>query len=289
MRGYTRATWMMLSLVVWAAPVLASPPLPEEVEVEKPWSLDVSLDYASQYFFRGYNLNPGADLILQPGAEFHHDLLSSDDWTLSGYVAVWANFADKSGPRSLGSFYEFDVYGGLNFDYGHFSFGTIYTHYSYPNGSYGQQQEIGFTVGYDDSDLWTDVPVLASLSPRVGYFFELEDRGDSDRNEYAEIGLTPEFRPLNVFGRELVLRFPMAVGLSGDGYFTDGDGKNETFGYYVIGAEASVALDVIPESLGEWSVIVGVDYVRLLSDSTQEANGGDEDDFVFRLGLAVSF
>lgn len=276
-----------------AGTAIASPPLAEELraeaETEKPWSLDITVDAVSQYFFRGYNLNPGADFIIQPGAEFSYKLLESDEVAVSGYIATWANLANGVGdvhsPRNV---YEFDLYGGVNVDYKNFTFGAIYTLYFYPNRSYGQQQEVGLTLSYDDSAIWEDSAVFAGINPHAGYYFELEDRGDSDRNDYFEFGIEPTLKPVDVLGTEITFSLPAAVGLSADGYYTDSDGRNETLGYYIVGVTAEVPLTFIPETAGEWSLTIGVDYVRLLSDSARQSNGGDRDDFVGRIGLTVS-
>src|SRR5687767_296556 len=76
----------------------------DDAGLQKPWSLEITLDYPSQYFFRGYNLNPGADVILQPGAELSYTLIDRETITVTGYVGVWANVADADGPHSPRNF-----------------------------------------------------------------------------------------------------------------------------------------------------------------------------------------
>src|SRR4051812_13718748 len=100
-------------------------------------TLTGGLDYTTAYFFRGYN-QEDTGLILQPYATITAALVSNDNFTLNGYVGIWNSYHDKhtaaSGNGNSG-WYEADVFGGLDFVFGKFTLGTVYTFYTYPNGA----------------------------------------------------------------------------------------------------------------------------------------------------------
>jgi hypothetical protein len=257
----------------------------------KPWTISITVDYLSQYIYRGYTAVPSG-WILQPGIDLSYTIHDRDGLTITPHVAGWFNFTEDKGPDSPSHFAEADLFAGFAVAWRSWEFSANYNFQGYPSrygiaeGS-GQVQEVEFVLGYDDEPLWPDGGLVTAFYPYVGYFHEVQDRNDGDLNATVELGLEPTLRDFDVAGRSVTLSFPLTVGLSTDSYYTDADGHNERLGYWLAGVKATVALTDDGSAAGAWSLVGEIDYVRMESASTIEDNGGDRDDFVFRLGLAV--
>jgi hypothetical protein len=259
---------------------------PEAEPPEKPWAVDITVDFPSQYFYRGYNV-VSKGWIAQPAIDFSYTIHDANGLTITPHVAGWFNFTEEKGPNSPEHFTEADVFAGVAVGYANFELLVDYNFQGYPSrlgideGS-GQVQEVEFVLSYDDSGHWPESSRFAGVFPHVGYYREVEDRNDDERNAYAEVGIEPALRDFSLAGRAVTISFPLVVGLSADGYYTDAAGQNETVGYYLAGVKASVALDE------HWTIVGEVDYLKLESTSVLEANGDDGDEVIARIGIAAS-
>ena len=103
------------------------------------------------------------------------------------------------------------------------------------------------------------------------------------RGSTYEFGITPECTFAEKATYPVTLSFPTAVGFGSSGFFGQG------FGFFSIGAELSVPLAFIPESLGSWSSSVSGRYYRLGSTSAFYTNSGDPDQGVFAWALGAEF
>ena len=254
---------------------------------EKPWTISITLDVPTQYFYRGYNV-VSKGWIVQPGINFSYTVYDANGLTITPHVAGWFNLTEEKGPNDPQHFAEADLFTGVGFGYANFELLIDYNFQGYPSrfgiaeGS-GQIQEAEFVLSYDDSSHWPDSSPLAGIYPHIGYYRELEDRNDHDRNAYVEVGVEPSLRDFSLGGeRALTISFPLIVGLSADGYYHDAAGGNETLGYWLAGVKASIALDK------HWTIIGEVDYLRLQATSVLDANGGDGDEVIARIGVAAS-
>jgi hypothetical protein len=257
-----------------------------ETDAEKPWAVDITVDVPSQYFYRGYNV-VSKGWIVQPAIDFSYTVLDRDGLTITPHVAGWFNFTEEKGANEPQHFAEADLFAGVALGYANFELLVDYNFQGYPSGfgidaGSGQVQEVQFVLSYDDGALWPDGSALAGLFPHVGYYREVEDRNDDDRNAYVEVGVEPTLREFSLGGRGVTISFPLVVGLSADGYYTDAAGGNETLGYYLAGVKAAVALDA------RWTLVGEVDYLRLEATSVLEANGGDGDAVVARVGVSAA-
>jgi hypothetical protein len=251
----------------------------EEPEAEDPntggLSVSGGVDYTTAYFFRGYN-QEDTGLILQPYATITGNVVDGDDVDVNAYVAIWNSFhEEKTGFDGTGgpsTWYESDLYGGIDVVAGPVTVGVVYTFYTYPNGAFDTIQEVGAKVAFDDTSLWGGEDGGFALKPYAGVYLETKD-GNGSEDTYAEVGVSPSFA-LGETG--MTLSVPAALGLSLDDYYFDDAGDDELLGYGSVGLFGSLPLPM-PAKYGAWSLIGGVQYIHLFADGLEAANDGGED------------
>jgi len=258
----------------------------DEAGPEKPWTIGITTDFLTQYFYRGYNV-VSKGWIVQPAIDLSYTVFDANGLTITPHVAGWFNVIEEKGPNDPQHLAEADLFTGVAFGYANFELLVDYNFQGYPSrfgiaqGS-GQIQEVALVLSYDDNSHWPDASPLAGINPHVGYYREIEDRNDDDKNAYLELGVEPTLQDFPIAARAVTVSFPLVVGLSADGYYTDASGHNETLGYWLAGIKASVALDA------HWTLVGEVDYLRLESTSVLDANGGNGDEVIARIGIALS-
>jgi hypothetical protein len=136
----------------------ATEPAVEE-EAEKPWSLEVGVDYSSLYMFRGLNLLGESQEVLTPRA-----ILGLGDWS----VWTYGYFGKFDGEEGEGDYTETDF--GVDYTFGAGSFSLTLGALTY---LYTKEVEDG--LGYADTyevygiASW-DVP----LAPTVSYYHDVD-------------------------------------------------------------------------------------------------------------------
>ena len=98
-----------------------------------------------------------------------------------------------------GAWYESDIFGGVDFVFGKFTVGTVYTFYTYPNGAFDTIQEIGFKVGYDDTEFMKD-KASASPSSRTSPSTSRRTTATAARTGTAKSGIAPGVYTFNKDG-----------------------------------------------------------------------------------------
>ena len=250
------------------------------------FSLAGGIDWTTAYFFRGYQ-QENAGLIFQPYFTLSTPIVENDDYTVSGYIGTWNSFHSKktfqsgTGPST---WYESDLFGGIDVSFGDWTIGTVYTFYTYPNGAFNTIQEIGFRVGYNDAAL-TEEQIGFALKPYAAVYFETKD-GNGTEDTYLELGIAPSW---GLGDSDITLSVPVVLGMSLDDYYVDGDGDNEFFGYSSIGLFASMPLDGIPARYGSWTLTGGVQWLFLGADGLEAANNGDDNELIAKIGLGFSY
>jgi hypothetical protein len=257
--------------------------------LEEPSRLWVSggIDVRSQYFFRGYNFVPSGPSI-QPYGAVHYTAFEDENVRVTPHLGAWFNFTETKGPADPVHWNEFDAIAGVAVEVGDFIVDFQYVYYTSPSDYFKRFEEVGVDVRYDDSRWWPRSSPLAALNPSASFYQEIEDKSrdgfDDERNSYVGLGLQPELRPFDVGRCPVTISFPLTVGGSWNGYYLNDRGGTDQVGYWEAGVKAAVDL---PSSRRgpQWRVEAQVDYLRLLSDSVENANGGDGDDVVLRVGL----
>jgi hypothetical protein len=244
-------------------------------------------DIPCAYFFRGYN-QEDSGFIFQPYATIGFNLSDTDALDVNFYTGIWNSFQSK---KTLGeegnpeSWYEADLYAGLDFIWSKFTLGFVYTAYTYPGGAFDTIQEVGAKISYNDADFTKEnLKLPVGLNPWVGVYVEVEDGNGTD-DIYGELGIKPS---IPIENTPFTVAFPAILGLSLDDYYTDSDGDNEFLGYVAVGVELSMPLP-IPEKYGAWSLVTSLTYYQLCADSVQVANDGEDNAFVGRVGITFSY
>ncbi|MBA3274096.1 MAG: hypothetical protein H0T11_09525 [Chthoniobacterales bacterium] len=297
LRGLIVSTALAAPSYAWAQePAAPSKPIavPEVTAVleeddgpnEGALSFAGGLDWTTAYFFRGYN-QEDSGLILQPYATMYAAIVDEEDFGVTAYVGIWNSFHSKKtgAGSSPNSWYESDLFGGVDVGVGPFTIGGIYTYYTYPNDAFETIQEIGGKITFDDSTLWgEDAPI--TFNPYVAAYVETSD-GNGTEDTYGEVGIAPGF---DIGDTGATLTVPVALGLSIDDYYVDpGDGDNEVLGYVSVGATASVPLP-LPADYGSWSFIAGIQYIHLFADGLEAVNDGGEDyELLGKVGVSFSY
>jgi hypothetical protein len=250
-----------------------------------PLAVTGGFDYRDHYFFRGYDRVSSGPMI-QPYADVGYTVFDNGRLAVTPHVGAWADFTEEKGPNPPVHVNEFRANAGVAVEVSRFVLDFRYVLYTSPSDVFEKVHEVGVDVRYDDRSFWRhdDCPFVA-LNPSFSLFHEAEDNNDDEKNTFVGVGLEPTLRPFDVGPLPLTVSFPLTLGGSYDGYYRDDDGHNVNFGYWEAGVRCALPLGRSAYG-GRWSVEAELDYVRLLADSAEAANGHDSDDVVFRLGLA---
>lgn len=243
-------------------------------------SATASLDYVSQYFFRGYEqLDSDMGLVIQPGVEFTLPVIDMNSSVVTATLGTWGSIhtegsgwpvtpAPGSGPANPTSWFEQDIYGSLNFDAEAFDFSIGLTQYIFPSSASNVNiTEASFTLTLNDEPWLGDY----AFNPYVMLAVELQNNNVSLGRElsYLEIGGAFEFDMAEHYGTPLVWSVPIAVGISIDDYYVDSSLAEETFGFVSIGLFGTTPLSGLigtDEYLGAWDLKAGVTLMLLNSD-----------------------
>lgn len=255
------------------APALAQGEAPlEEGLSTSDLSLGITLDVVSQYFFRGYE-QQDSGLIFQPGAEI--GLAVTDG--VSAYIGLWESFHSvptMGAPTNPKSWYEQDVYAGLNFELTDILYLDIsYTGYFSPSDSFSDIHEFGIGMGVEDEG-WMGEEW--SFDPYFLVAFEVQDNGGTE-DTYLELGGEFGFD----IDEDISAAVPVVLGLSLDDYYTDSSGDNEFFGYLSVGFFVTVPMSKIigsEEWVGAWDLTAGVTVLLLNDDAglTDDVSGSSD-------------
>jgi len=225
-------------------------------------AVDVTMDFASAYVFRGYTFNDGA--VSQPGIEASRLGLPEEYGSVS--VGAWgnANLDSYNGNEFGSEFSEIDMYGsysppslvdGLDLFIG-------YTEYTYPWGGGAADKEVNAGAGYEVAG----VALGATVYQLVGGAYV----GDTWYELSAGYGID--------------VSEELAVGLAADARFVDSVGGESGFNDYTLGADVSYTLSDV------WGIGASVTYIGQGDDEVLvEAPGAYDVDVVGMLSLAASF
>jgi len=256
---------------------------------ESPWRVTGGVDFRDQYFFRGYNY-VSSGVMAQPYLDIGYTVYSDPHLAVTPHGGMWMDWTQQETPDAPNHFQEFRANAGVLVKLDDFRLDFQYIFYTSPGNAFEDVHEIGVDVRYDDSRCWTGsrrgwIGPFVALNPRFSLYYELKDYRDNDYNTYVDVGLEPALRPFALGRMPLTVSFPVTLGGSYDGYYKEDDGQNSDFGYWQAGIRCVLPLGKTGYG-GWWSLDAEVDYVKLIADSAEAANGHDGDDIVFRVGLA---
>ncbi len=170
--------------------------------------VDLTVDFASAYVFRGVTLN--RDAVMQPGLEVTGLPIAERFGEFA--VGTWANFDLSSGGSDYGlaqnQFSEIDYYGDYSLPLEVVDLGMVYTEYTYPNSEDSADRELAVYVGKDVLD--TGLYVEASANYGLA--------GGVTKDWYLQAGLE--------YGVDLLPNVLSASVGAGVGYLVQDDGPN---------------------------------------------------------------
>lgn len=253
----------------YAGPHTKSKPMKpvKEVMQESCITGDIGFDVVSEYIRHGIVLeNQG--FIIQPYADLHFRVAKNvgaiDSITVD--LGIWSSHHNHTpnvpAGRTTAKWFEFDFQSGLTLNVSKFAISPYFKVYASPSDSFNNTYAVGMNVGYDDKDVLGDF----ALHPYVLAELQLEkstgNNNNGSRGQYYEVGITPA----HSWG-DLTLSLPIKGGFGSGGFYL----ANRGFGFFSVGADASYALNFVPECLGKWSVHTGVTYYRLGGNSSSVA------------------
>lgn len=264
---------------------------PEELEpIASRLSLDVSIRYTSDYFFRGI-VQKTDSFNLQPSVELGFRLVETESFSLSLLGGSWSHFSDDRAAGASGNFrehwYEHDAYAGVSASIDRLSFGAVYTWYESPSSDFTEYEDLTLSVSYDDSGLWDDEGQF-SINPWVSIAFETRNAAvGPDSGVWLGFGIAPSVGLGDSLLGATTLSFPVGVGLSLEDYYQRANGSSDTFGYAEVGAKLSFDL-VGTLGAAAPTLDVGASYL-FLDGALDDLSGGDSDEAVLSAGLSWSF
>mgnify|MGYP001216487638 CR=1 FL=1 len=259
-------------------------------------ALSLGTDASHAYFFRGIK-NERKGLIVQPYAEVSFSLLEKDEGLNSVKLLIGQRNSLHSAPsgspetssytgirqrdQTLATWYESDFFSGIALGIENWKADITYASYLSPNHSFGTVQELSFTLTMDDREFF-----LVPIEPHVGLAIELDGQSDRGSSEgvYFELGIKPR---LELLDGVTSIKFPVTLGLSLSNYYENGAGLDNTFGYFDIGAVASLPITA-PRSFGEWELTGGV-HLLALGGYLETINNGDQLQAVGSIGFHIRY
>ena len=277
---------------------LAAPAVAQEEGISLPGaSAEVTVDYVTNYFFRGYEQQVSdAGIVIQPGASFTIPVVDG----VTATVGTWGSMHTETGAAAAsGNWYEQDVYGSLDATFGDFTASVSYTLYTYPNLVAGSVHELGFGLSYDDSEYLGDF----AFAPYIYVGMEIDGSNTStatplpgtsgEEATYLEVGGAFSLDSLTegTFAEAWSWEVPFSVGMSIDNYYNDASGAEEFLGFISVGVAGSVPLSELigtDEWVGAWDLSVGLSALFIMSDldGVQTDNGGGDVQSIGTVGIA---
>jgi hypothetical protein len=257
-------------------------------------SLDVGVDFTTDYYFRGI-IQETEDSIIQPYTEIGLNLYKGEGGlnSISGTLGIWNSFhggpsgADGNATTDPKFWYESDLYAGLAVGFADvFELGFSYILYTSPNGSFTDVGEFDISLSFDDSKLLGPF----ALSPSATLAFEVDGQADGGADEgiYLELGVEPGFSLVKNDQVSIGVSVPLTLGLSLSNYYEGANGDDDTFGYFDAGVAVSVGLGLVPEDFGSLSLTIAGHFL-FLGDNLETANNGDSFKAIGTVGVSLSY
>lgn len=240
------------------------------------------VDVRDQYFFRGYNQSNG--FILQPYFDVLYTVYEDENLAVTPHVGAWFNLTEQKGPEVPEHWNEFDALVGIAVDWQQFTFDFRWQLFTSPSEEFERSEEIGVEIAYDDRLLWPRGSAIAALNPSVAFFHEYYDQNDSESDAYVGFALEPELQPAALGRVPVTVSFPLTFGGSYNGYYFNDQGQVDQAGFWSAGVKAAFDLSKL-NNVPDCIIEAEVNYIRLLADSVERANGRDSDDIMLRVGV----
>lgn len=266
----------------------SSKPYASDVEAANPeppaFFIEGGVDFRDQYFFRGYN-RASSGVVFQPYFTLNYTIFEDENVRVTPHAGAFFSLTEDKGPKNPQHWSEFRADVGVAVEWADFTFDVQWLLITSPSEEFQRSEEVGIDIYYNDRALWGRSGPIAALNPTVTFFHEYYDQNDDESDAFVGLGLEPEFRPFDVAGCPVTISFPLAFGGSYNGYYYTDNAETDQAGYWTAGIKAACELPGARGPSG-WRLEARVDYIRLMADSVEFANGGDNDDVTLRVGVA---
>ncbi len=240
-------------------------------------SAKVTLDYVSNYFFRGVEQSDAdAGVVLQPGASFTIPVVDSVTATVGTWGSIHTGADSSTAGSNPRSWYEQDIYASLDATMGDFTAGVGLTYYTYPSTTANRDiTELNLKVGYNDSEMLGEF----AFAPYVMVAVELQNNPGTDEKTYLEIGGAFTLPTEGTSIEAWTWTVPVTLGMSLDEYYVDASGADEPFGYLKVGLLGTISMSELigtDEWVGAWDLTAGVFVLLLNSDVPGQVDNADD-------------
>jgi uncharacterized protein (TIGR02001 family) len=229
-------------------------------------SANLSLDYVTNYFFRGIEqTDSDSGIVLQPGASFTIPVI--DEYTAT--VGTWGSIHTDAptATSNPGNWFEQDLFASIDGPIAEGFSGSVgLTYYTFPSSAVNTDvTELNLAISFDDSELLGEY----AFAPYVAVAIELQNNVAADENSYLEIGGAFAIDTEGSFAEGWEVSVPVVAGFSLDNYYVDASGAEEFFGYASAGVTGSISMEELigtAEYVGAWDLTAGVIVVFMNGD-----------------------
>ena len=236
---------------------------------------------------RGVEVQPAAGLIF----DFYKGTGLIDKASLT--VGVWNSVNTSLDIPSAGTWFEIDYLAKLSLQIANrINFSAQYIAFDSPGGQFSTDNNLEFTLSYDDTDL---LAPHFGLHPYTRLFYNVSGSSTTllgrNGNTYdVELGLVPTYvwKPLPNY--LVTFTLPTYVTVGPKNFW----GGNQHVGVLTTSLGASIPMAFIPSRLGRWHLDASVSYFNLLNGKLVDAantlgNGRDRSRVVGEIGMGVDF
>jgi hypothetical protein len=274
-------------------PAAPAAPAPEAAANTGRVSLSLGADWASAYYFRGIATTQNGGNNVQPYGEIGFRLLENMGPLTSLHVSpgIWNNWHWGGGllvePSDPTFWTEADLYFKMNAVWWEvFSTSVTFTYYTSPNNTFSSYSDVGLGFALSDAK-WLG---RFALNPSILFAFETTGEAlvaDGKKGIYMGIGLAPGYTFFADSSFPVNISTPMTFGFSLKDYYTV-NGQNQTFGFFSGGPLLTLPLKFIPNTLGNWSLKAGVQFL-VLNSNLKAVNTNDGFVPIGSVGLSLTY
>ena len=238
---------------------LPPPPAPAEVDPVS-GTLNLTLDthfvsYGQDVWAAGTDWN---DALFHPSFELAFDL--GGGWKAT--LGTWWDVNDNASSNIGDAIQEIDVWAGIGYTTGKWSFGVAYQEWMYASQS---ERIVDFKVAYADG----------LINPSVMFHGRVDGAEPFDTGVATVLGVAP-----TAAAGPVTFSFPLQVAFDTDGFH----GGDAGFSFASAGVGASVPLEFLP---GKWALNAGVTYYHTNDDVI--VTNPDSDFVTGSIGLGLTF
>jgi len=261
------------------------------------FQFDFSAGFQTADFFRGVRQLENSPIV-KTNVDIRANVIDTDGFALRPYIGIQNSFAERSTANPPLSFYEADIYMGLDWTFKALTIRTAYDAHPSPNGSFATIHEVEVSAWYDDAELWKSTGLPFKLAPHAGLYRELRDnnntpflRSDPRRlDTYIEAGITPQVS-ISPMGEKMPITIsaPVTMGFSPDHYYDlSGLGHTASIGYLSASLIGSIPVP-IPERFGHWQYEASLNYMHDYAQDARIANHNKDNLVWFQTGVGISY